>query len=67
MKNNYLLQLSQENYVLKQTCNELQNELQKLKEKQEKLYLTLANTVLILHKKNVKNQDAFRRIRSLSS
>jgi len=59
-KNNYMLKLAHENYVLRLKCNELQNKIQLLKDKQEELYLTHANTVLMLQTKKPKN------LRSLS-
>jgi FtsZ-binding cell division protein ZapB len=54
-KNNYMLKLAHENYMLKLKCNSLQNEIQELKEKQETLYRTHANTVLMLQTKKSKN------------
>jgi hypothetical protein len=59
-KNNYMLKLAHENYVLRLKCNDLQNEIQQLKEKQEALYITNANTVLMLQTNKPKN------LRSLS-
>ena len=59
-KNNYMLKLAHENYVLRLKCNDLQNEIQQLKEKQEALYITHANTVLMLQTNKPKN------LRSLS-
>ena len=58
-KENYMLQIAQENHVLKLKCNELQNEIQDLKEKQEKLYLIHANTVLVLQNKKTKIPRSF--------
>jgi hypothetical protein len=52
-RNNYILQLSHENYVLKLKCNELQNEILELKKKQEELYRNHANTVLFLQNKSI--------------
>jgi hypothetical protein len=52
-RNNYILQLSHENYVLKLKCNELQNEILGLKKKQEELYRNHANTVLFLQNKSI--------------
>jgi hypothetical protein len=54
-KENYMLNLAHENYVLKIKCNDLQNEIQELKEKQEELYITHANTILMLQTKKRKN------------
>lgn len=54
-KENYMLKLAHENYVLRLKCNDLQNEIQELKEKQETLYRTHANTVLMLQTKKRKN------------
>lgn len=54
-KNNYMLKLAHENYVLRLKNIDLQNEIQQLKEKQETLYLTHANTVLMLQTKKSKN------------
>jgi hypothetical protein len=54
-KENYMLKLSHENYVLRLKNIDLQNEIQQLKEKQETLYLTHANTVLMLQTKKSKN------------
>jgi hypothetical protein len=54
-KENYMLQLAQENYVLKLKYIELQNEIQELKEKQEKLYIIHANTILTLQNIKTKN------------
>lgn len=59
-KNNYMLKLAHENYVLRLKCNDLQNEIQQLKEKQEALYINHANTVLMLQTNKPKN------LRSLS-
>jgi hypothetical protein len=59
-KNNYMLKLAHENYVLRLKCNDLQNEIQQLKEKQEALYITHANTILMLQPNKPKN------LRSLS-
>ena len=47
-KEKFMLDLARENYVLKLKSTELQNEIQDLKEKQEKLYITHANTILLL-------------------
>jgi len=52
-RNNYMLQLSHENYVLKMKCSELQNEIQELKQKHEELYRNHANIVLFLQSKNL--------------
>jgi len=52
-QHNYILQLSQENYLLKLKCNELQNEIQELKKKQEELYRNHANSILILQSRNL--------------
>ena len=54
-KNNYMLKLAHENYVLRLKNIDLQNEIQELKEKQENLYRTHANTVLMLQTKKRKN------------
>uniref|UniRef100_A0A6C0L8R8 Uncharacterized protein n=1 Tax=viral metagenome TaxID=1070528 RepID=A0A6C0L8R8_9ZZZZ len=59
-KNNYMLKLAHENYVLRLKNIDLQNEIQQLKEKQEALYITHANTVLMLQQNKPKN------LRSLS-
>jgi hypothetical protein len=59
-KNNYMLKLAHENYVLRLKNIDLQNEIQQLKEKQEALYITHANTVLMLQPIKPKN------LRSLS-
>jgi hypothetical protein len=59
-KNNYMLKLAHENYVLRLKNIDLQNEIQQLKEKQETLYITHANTVLMLQTNKPKN------LRSLS-
>jgi hypothetical protein len=61
-KENYILELTRENYVLKLKSNELQNEIQVLKEKQEKLYIIHANTVLFLQNKLLRKNNG----RSLS-
>jgi len=55
-----MLKLAHENYVLRLKCNDLQNEIQQLKEKQEALYITHANTILMLQPNKPKN------LRSLS-
>jgi len=52
-RNNYTLQLSHENYVLKLKCSELQNEIQELKKKQEEMYVNHANLILFLQSKNL--------------
>ena len=52
-RNNYMLQLSHENYALKMKCCELQNEIQELKRKQEELYLNQANFILFLQSRNI--------------
>jgi len=52
-RNNYMLQLSLENYALKMKCSELQNEIQELKKKQEDQYRNHANLVLFLQSKNL--------------
>jgi len=55
-----MLKLAHENYVLRLKNIDLQNEIQQLKEKQEALYITHANTVLMLQQNKPKN------LRSLS-
>jgi len=52
-RNNYILQLSHENYVLKMKCTELQNEIQELKKKQEEQYRNHSNLVLFLQNRNM--------------
>jgi len=59
-KNNYMLKLAHENYILRLKNIDLQNEIQQLKEKQEALYITHANTILMLQPSKPKN------LRSLS-
>jgi hypothetical protein len=54
MKDAVLLLLLQENYALKLKCFELQNELQELKAKQEKLYRNHANSILLVQNNYVK-------------
>jgi hypothetical protein len=58
-KENYMLKLSHENYMLKIKCNNLQNQIQELKEKQEKMYLNHANTILMLKSKKINSQRSF--------
>jgi shikimate kinase len=53
-KNNYMLKLAHENYVLRIKCNDLQKELLEIKEKQEELYRNHANTVLVLQSNYIK-------------
>ena len=53
-KNNYMLKLAHENYVLRIKCNDLQQEVLELKQKQEELYRNHANTVLVLQSKYIK-------------
>jgi len=55
-----MLKLAHENYVLRLKNIDLQNEIQQLKEKQEELYITHANTILMLQPSKPKN------LRSLS-
>jgi hypothetical protein len=56
-RNNYILQLSHENYVLKLKCNDLQNEIVELKKKQEELYRNHANSILYLQNKHIKPKN----------
>ena len=53
-KNNYMLKLAHENFVLRIKCNDLQREVLELKQKQEELYRNHANTVLVLQSKYIK-------------
>jgi shikimate kinase len=53
-KENYMLKLAHENYMLKIKYNDLQKEIQELKQKQEELYRNHANTVLVLQSKYIK-------------
>ena len=61
-KEKFMLDLARENYVLKLKSTELQNEIQDLKEKQEKLYITHANTILLLQNRLLRRNNG----RSLS-
>jgi hypothetical protein len=52
-RNNYIHQLTHENYVLKLKCNELQKEVLELKKKQEELYRNHANSILFLQNRTI--------------
>jgi len=52
-RNNYMHQLTHENYVLKLKCNELQQEVLELKKKQEELYRNHANSILFLQNRTI--------------
>ena len=52
-RNNYIHQLTQENFLLKIKINELHNNIQELKSSQEELYRKHANSILLLQTRNL--------------
>jgi len=64
-RNNYIHQLTQENFLLKIKINELHNNIQELKSNQEELYRKHANSILLLQTRNF-DPEPITRNRSLS-